>query len=190
MSRKFKVPLGLLSLANDPSPGEIGDIYFNTTSQRIKVYNGTAWVIPENNLENTLADYILIADLGEPQGPAELGLNGQLLLESSIDYTGSTTQITTTSLTSVYQWDISLYTTVEYILQIKQGSKYRSSKIMVLTDKTSIAHTQYGIIQIGSDITGLQVDVSKTGSNAVLSVQISDANTTSAQVKVIRNAIA
>ena len=61
---------------------------------------------------------------------------------------------------------------------------------MVLTDKTSIVHTQYGIIQIGSDITGLQVDVSKTGSNAVLSVQISDANTTSAQVKVIRNAIA
>ena len=186
MSRKFKVPLGLLSLASDPSPGEIGDIYFNTVSQRIKVYSGTAWVIPEN----TLTNYILKTDLGEPQGPAELGLNGQLLLESSIDYTGSTTQITTTSLTSVYQWDISLYTTVEYILQIKQGSKYRSSKIMVLTDKTSIVHTQYGIIQIGSDITGLQVDVSKTGSNAVLSVQISDANTTSAQVKVIRNAIA
>ena len=55
MSRKFKVPLGLLSLANDPSPGEIGDIYFNTTSQRIKVYSGTAWVIPEN----TLTNYIL-----------------------------------------------------------------------------------------------------------------------------------
>ena len=56
MSRKFKVPLGLLSLASDPSPGEIGDIYFNTVSQRIKVYSGTAWVIPENTLTNYISN--------------------------------------------------------------------------------------------------------------------------------------
>lgn len=46
MSKKLKVPLGLVPLANDPSSGEVGDVYFNTTSKAIKVYDGTAWIIP------------------------------------------------------------------------------------------------------------------------------------------------
>lgn len=144
----------------------------------------------QNDLGNTLDDFIPIGDLGQPDGPAQLGTDGQLLLESSIDYTGLTTPITGTSSVPVYQWDITEYTTMEYIIQIVQGQKFRSSKVMILTDETSIVHTEYAIIQIGSDIAGLLIDASISTGNGILSVQISDANTTNAQVKVIRSAIA
>lgn len=144
----------------------------------------------QNDLGNTLDDFIPVGDLGQPDGPAQLGADGHLLLESSIDYTGLTTLVSSTSATTVYEWDISLYTTMEYIMQIKQGQKYRSSKIMILTDESSIIHTEYAIIQIGSDIAGLSIDASISTGNGILSVQVSDANITNAQVKVIRSAIA
>lgn len=46
MSKKFRVPLGLVPLAEDPISGQTGDVYFNTVSKSIKVYDGTAWIIP------------------------------------------------------------------------------------------------------------------------------------------------
>lgn len=144
----------------------------------------------QNDLGNSLDDFIPIGDLGQPDGPAQLGADGQLLLESSIDYAGAITSISTNSLTTVDQWDITLYTTVEYTIQIKQGQKIRSSKIMMITDESSISHTEYSILEIGSSISGLSIETSVSGGNGVLSVQISDANTTNAQVKVIRSTIA
>lgn len=43
MSRPFLTPINLLNGASDPASGTIGDIYFNTTSNTVKVYNGTSW---------------------------------------------------------------------------------------------------------------------------------------------------
>lgn len=43
-SRKFLVPANLLNLAEDPASGTSGDIYFNTTSDKLKIYDGTVWV--------------------------------------------------------------------------------------------------------------------------------------------------
>jgi len=43
MSRKVLVPLGLLAAASDPTGQRAGDSYFNTTSGKIKVYNGASW---------------------------------------------------------------------------------------------------------------------------------------------------
>lgn len=43
MSRQFLTPINLLNEASDPATGNVGDLYFNTTSNTVKVYNGTAW---------------------------------------------------------------------------------------------------------------------------------------------------
>jgi hypothetical protein len=43
-SRKFLVPANLLNLAEDPATGTSGDIYFNTTSDKLKIYDGSTWV--------------------------------------------------------------------------------------------------------------------------------------------------
>lgn len=43
MSRSFKVPLGLAGIATDPVTADLGDIYYNTVSNRIRVYTDTGW---------------------------------------------------------------------------------------------------------------------------------------------------
>ena len=102
--------------------------------------------------------------------------------------------IDTISPTVVDTWDLSLYTTIEYTVQIKQGTNFRSSKIMILTDQNLVYHTEYGIISIGNDIAGLSIDASTTtipgGKLGKLVIQISDANTNNAQVKLLKTTIA
>lgn len=43
MARKFLTPVTPPSLASDPASGVAGAIYYNTTSNVLKFYNGTAW---------------------------------------------------------------------------------------------------------------------------------------------------
>lgn len=44
MSRKMKVPLNLLTMPSDPLNGSLGDIYVNTLTKNIRIYNGTTWI--------------------------------------------------------------------------------------------------------------------------------------------------
>jgi hypothetical protein len=43
MSIKFKVPLNLVGLANDPGSAVNGDLYFNTTSNKVRYYTNNTW---------------------------------------------------------------------------------------------------------------------------------------------------
>ena len=36
--------IGVPNRSSDPSPASAGDVYFNTSTNKLKVYNGTAWV--------------------------------------------------------------------------------------------------------------------------------------------------
>jgi hypothetical protein len=44
VARKFKSLLNLLTLEEDPSSGNAGDVYFNVVSKNIKIYNGLSWI--------------------------------------------------------------------------------------------------------------------------------------------------
>jgi hypothetical protein len=43
MARKFLVPIGLVSLSSDPAGTSAGQTYYNTTSNKIRIYTGTVW---------------------------------------------------------------------------------------------------------------------------------------------------
>lgn len=43
MARKFLVPLKLVNLSQDPVVGTSGELYLNTTSNKIRVYLNGAW---------------------------------------------------------------------------------------------------------------------------------------------------
>lgn len=45
MSRKFLSPINLVGSAADPVSGTAGDLYFNTGTNVVKVYNGTTWTV-------------------------------------------------------------------------------------------------------------------------------------------------
>lgn len=44
MSRQMKVALNLYTSSTDPANGRLGDIYVNTTTTNLRVYNGTSWI--------------------------------------------------------------------------------------------------------------------------------------------------
>jgi hypothetical protein len=43
-NKKFQVPVNLVNLASDPASASEGDIYYNTTSDEVKVYANGSWV--------------------------------------------------------------------------------------------------------------------------------------------------
>jgi len=99
---------------------------------------------------------------------------------------GNSSTISANTATTVDTVAISSFTTIEYTISIKQGSKVRSSKVLVHTDGTSIDSTEYGIMEMGGGITGILVTASVSSTNSILEVTITDAATTNATVKLIK----
>lgn len=61
MSRKNLTPVNMPALASAPTtPTPVnGDHYFNTTTQIVYVYNGTAWVAALGSQDATVANLLL-----------------------------------------------------------------------------------------------------------------------------------
>ena len=54
MSRRVLVPLGLLAATSDPTGYYVGEMYFNTTSNKVKIYTGATWVDVNTDSVNAL----------------------------------------------------------------------------------------------------------------------------------------
>lgn len=126
-----------------------------------------------------------------PQGPqGTQGLNG-LFAAQGLQGTQGTAAvatvlntISTAAATTIDTTPLSSFTTVEYTVSIKQGTKIRSCKLFGHTDGTSIVDfMEYGILTTNGAINGVLLDLSASGSNAILQVTIADAAITNATVR-------
>ena len=45
MARRFLTPIGLLAKSSDPASGSVGDIYYNSSTNKIYGYTGSAWTL-------------------------------------------------------------------------------------------------------------------------------------------------
>lgn len=74
-SRKFKVPVNLVSLSSDPGSADEGDIYYNTTDDRIRVYKNSTWVnlAYADDVGITSTDYITFDTTPESTIPNTTG---------------------------------------------------------------------------------------------------------------------
>ena len=121
---------------------------------------------------------------------ANMGANGSITFAGTVSIptikssTSSTISVNTAATVDTVA--LSSFTSMEYTLSIKQGSKIRSSKVLVHTDGTSVDSTEYGIMEMGGGISGILVTASVSGTNAILQVTITDAATTNATVKLIK----
>ena len=60
MAKKFLTPVAPPALSSDPAGGVNGAIYYNTTTNSLKYYNGSSWVeiaqsgisAPSSSIEN------------------------------------------------------------------------------------------------------------------------------------------
>ena len=96
--------------------------------------------------------------------------------------------IATNSLTTIDSFVKTSYSTAEYIIQMKQGTSYRSSKVLVLNDGTDVVLTEYGILSLGTAIPAT-ISVAIDGSNVVLSATVTTGGSTSVAVKAYRTAV-
>lgn len=98
--------------------------------------------------------------------------------------------ITDNDVNIVDFWDVNLYTTVEYNVQIIQGDKYYTQKLITLNNNNNLFFNSYSIIDIGESMSGLNITSDIDGGNGRLLVQITDASSNNAQVTVLRRTIA
>jgi hypothetical protein len=84
---------------------------------------------------------------------------------------------------------LSAFTSIEYMVSIKQGSKTRTSKVIVQTDGTSVDMTEFAITETGGTLAGVVVSATTASSNAKLQVTVTDALSTNATVKFSKVAL-
>ena len=103
--------------------------------------------------------------------------------------TGGSTTVSANTATTVSTVALADFTTMEYTVSIKQGSKIRSSKVLVQTDGTAVDSVEHSILETGGAMTGVNVTAAVSSTNCILTVTITNASTTNAAVKVVNTII-
>ena len=106
------------------------------------------------------------------------------LTNKTIGASATATTVSLNTATTVDTTALSGFTTIRYVLSIKQGSKVRSSQIMVQTDGSTVDSNEFAIIETGGKMTGIAVAASVSSTNMILTVTITDASGTNATVKL------
>jgi hypothetical protein len=105
------------------------------------------------------------------------------------DSTIITGNVTTNLPTVIDTWTLGSLRTIEYTVEIVQGTKQYCSKLLVMSNASLVSFTNYGILTVGDDINGLDVNAVSDANQGKLIVEISDATAINASVKVLKSAI-
>ena len=98
----------------------------------------------------------------------------------------SNTTISTNVANTVDTTALSGFTSAEYMVSLKQGSKIRTSKVILQTDGTSVDMTEFAITETGGTMSGVVVSATTVSTNAALQVTVTDASTTNVTVKLTK----
>lgn len=130
--------------------------------------------------------------------PSQSGNNGKYLTTDGTDaswgtlvvpiVTGTDT-VTGNTAETVDTTALSAFTSIEYMVSLKQGSKIRTSKVILQTDGTSVDMTEFAITETGGAIAGVVVSAAVASTNAVLQVTATDASSTNVTVKFSKVAL-
>ena len=96
--------------------------------------------------------------------------------------TGTAT-LTANTATTISTTALSAFTSIEYMVSLKQGSKVRTSKVVLQTDGSSVDMTEFAITETGGTMTGVVVSATTASTNGVLQVTVTDASSTNVTVK-------
>jgi hypothetical protein len=106
-----------------------------------------------------------------------------------VPITTGTATVSANTATTVDTTALSAFTSIEYMVSLKQGSKVRTSKVVVQTDGTSVDMTEFAITETGGTIAGVVVSAAVASTNAVLQLTATDATTTNVTVKFSKVAL-
>ena len=110
--------------------------------------------------------------------------NTYLLATGGVQHESSSFTLSTNTATAVDTTPISSFTSISYIVSIKQGSKTRTSQFNVGTNGTIVTSVEYGAIATGTTLTGFAISATVVSGNMNLNITITDAATTNATIKL------
>jgi hypothetical protein len=117
-------------------------------------------------------------------------LGGGLDINDTINIHNATTTIASTAATSIFT-DVLAYSTIEYTIQAKVGSNYRSSKIMLVCNgATTTSFTEYAILENSAN--SIPVTFTATAASGIVTLNGAFTGWTTGNnitVKVIRTGI-
>jgi hypothetical protein len=97
---------------------------------------------------------------------------------------GKTSTLSSNTATTIDSIALTSFTSAEYLLSLKQGSKVRTSKVIVQDDGTNVDMTEFAITETGGTMSGVVVSAAASSGNAVLQLTVTDAATTNVTVKL------
>jgi hypothetical protein len=158
----------------------------DTTGDYVAGIYGTAnQVIVSGSGESASVTLSLPQDIGTSSTPTFAGVT----LGNGAVTTSSVTVTSNTTPTTIDSFAVSTFTTAEYVIQAKQGSKMTSTKILVMWDGTNAYVSEFAIVD--SSAGAANVDFSATESGGTLSVtaESPDAASTNVVIKAVRTSL-
>lgn len=159
----------------------------DTTGDYVGNITGTAdqVIVSASVGENAQVNLSLPQSIGTTSTPTFAGVdfaNGRV--------TSSTITVTTNnSATTIDSFSVSTFTTAEYVIQAKQGTKVTSTKALVMWDGTNAYISEYAIVDSSAGAANIVLSVSESGGDLSLTAESPDAATTNVVIKAVRTAL-
>jgi hypothetical protein len=146
------------------------------------------------------ADQVLVAGNGGETASVVLSLPQNIGTTSTptfagVDFANGVVTTSTVNITSndspatIDSFLVSTFTTAEYVIQAKQGSKMTSTKALVMWDGTNAYISEYAIVDSSAGAANITLSASESSGTLSLTAESPDAVTTSVVIKVVRTAL-
>ena len=159
----------------------------DTTGDYVGNITGTAnqVIVSASVGENAQVNISLPQDIATTSTPTFAGVD---LPEGRI--TSSSATITANSTpTTIDTFAVSSFTTAEYTIRAKQGTKMTVEKILVMWDGTDVSLSEYSIMDAATGAANLTFSATESGGTVTLTGSSPDAASTNIIIKAVRTAV-
>ena len=177
------------------------DVFYNgvkLASSEFTANNGTSVVLGDVAYAGDIIEFISYNTITAGSGGggasnlnalSDVSIVGTAVIGETLTHNGTsfvndfTTSQTTTSTSqfALLSLDLSVYRSVEYQIQVTEGSKYHTTKILAIHNGTAAVSNEYGTLNIGASTATFDVDIN--GSNLRLLATPASSNSTAFKVK-------
>jgi hypothetical protein len=173
-----------VSITINPDSVELG---YNTTGEYVANIFGTPnqITVVGSGVETASVVLSLPQDIGTSSSPTFAAVS----LEHGI-ITSSTVTVTANDTPAIIDaFAVSTFTTAEYIIQAKQGTKMTSTKMLVMWDGTNAYISEYTIVDSSAGAANVEFSASESSGTLSITAESPDAASTNVVIKAIRTSL-